>query len=217
MRLIVFDLDGTLIDSRRDLAESANEVLASYGAPALDEAAVVRMVGAGAATLVARAFAAVGRETPPDALARFLSIYDGRLLRHTRPYPGVDAALEALSVRARLAVLTNKPLHATAKILDGLNLARFFSADLVRGGDGPLGRKPDPSGLRALAATAGLPVSEAVLVGDSSIDWQTARAAGIPAWLARWGFGFDSVPLEDLTEADRVLDSPAELPGLLPP
>jgi len=123
-RLIVFDLDGTLVDSRRDLAESANALLAEYGCPALDEHAIGRMVGDGAATLVARALAAAGCPPATEALPRFLAIYNGRLLRCTRAYPGVPELLEHLAARAALAVLTNKPLAATRQILEGLDLAR---------------------------------------------------------------------------------------------
>src|ERR1700704_5168461 len=88
-RLFVFDLDGTLVDSRRDLADSANLLLASAGAPPLSEEAIGHMVGDGAVTLVARVFAVAGVTAPADALARFLAIYDTRLLEHTRPYPGM--------------------------------------------------------------------------------------------------------------------------------
>ena len=114
------------------------------------------MVGDGAATLVARAFAAGGCPPPPDALARFLAIYNARLLKFTRPYERVDEVLEALEPRMPLAVLTNKPLASTRYILDGLDLARFFQPDLVAGGDGPLPRKPDPSGLNALCDRVGV-------------------------------------------------------------
>ena len=144
-RLIVFDLDGTLVDSRRDIAESANALLQSCGAAALPEEHIGRMVGDGAATLVARAFTAVGQTPPLDALQRFLAIYSGRLLQHTRVYPGMLDVLETLVLRATLAVLTNKPIESTRRILEGLGLARYFAADAVIGGDGPFARKPDPA------------------------------------------------------------------------
>src|SRR5262245_58556665 len=108
-RLVVFDLDGTLVDSRRDLAESANAVLAEFGCGPLSEERIGRMVGDGAATLVARAFAASGRQQPDDALARFLAVYNRRLLQFTRPYPGIPEVLELLRSASQLAVLTNKP------------------------------------------------------------------------------------------------------------
>lgn len=215
MSLIVFDLDGTLVDSRRDLAESANAVLEWAGAQPLDEDAVGRMVGEGAAVLVARVFTAAGIEQPPDALARFLSFYSSRVLRFTRPYAGIVEALEHLRGRAQLAVLTNKPLAATRQILDGLDLARFFSPSLVRGGDGPLARKPDPAGLMALMSEARAGVADTWMVGDSAIDWRTGRNGGVRVCLVRWGFGFHSVDPDELDPLNVVIASPAELPTLL--
>jgi phosphoglycolate phosphatase len=212
-RLIVFDLDGTLIDSRRDIAESANTLLETCGAAALPEERVGRMVGDGAAVLVARAFAAAGIAAPPDALERFVAIYRERLLRHTRPYPRIPEVLADLSQRAELALLTNKPLAATKEILDGLDLARFFGPAVVAG-DGAFPRKPDPSGLLHLSRAAGVPPSATVLVGDSTIDWRTARAASTAICLARYGFGFESVSMADLEPADRLVDAPAELLSL---
>ena len=125
--LIVFDLDGTLIDSRRDLADAANALLESCGGGPLSEEHIGRMVGDGAATLVARVFEASGLERPADALERFLAFYDQRLLNHTRPYPGMADVLDVLGMRATLAVLTNKPLASTRRILEGLDLARHFA------------------------------------------------------------------------------------------
>jgi len=211
--LIVFDLDGTLIDSRRDIAESANALLESCGAVPLPEERVGRMVGDGAAVLVARAFAASGIAAPPDALERFVAIYGERLLRHTRPYPRIPEVLADLAERAELALLTNKPLAATMAILDGLDLARFFGPAVVAG-DGTFPRKPDPSGLLHLSRAAGVLPSATVLVGDSTIDWRTARAASTAICLARYGFGFESVSAASLRPADRLVDAPAELLSL---
>jgi phosphoglycolate phosphatase len=213
-RLIVFDLDGTLIDSRRDIADAANLLLESCGAPRLPEEAIGRMVGDGAATLVARAFAAAGAERPPDALDRFLTIYDGRLLEHTRPYPGVPEVLAALRTRTPLALLTNKPRAATQTILAGLDLARFFDAAAILGGDGPFPRKPDAAGLQHLVARAGVPAASAVLVGDSIVDWRTARQAGTGVCLARYGFGFETFPTSELRPDDRTADAPGDLLAL---
>ena len=210
-RLVVFDLDGTLIDSRRDLADAANALLASCGGGPLSEAAIGRMVGDGAATLVARAFEASGLEPPADALERYLALYDQRLLNHTRPYPGMAEVLEMLGLRARLAVLTNKPLASTRRILAGLDLARHFPDDAVVGGDGPFPRKPDPAGLLHLIAQARVAVESTLLVGDSIIDWRTARAALTPVCLARYGFGYAGFPRHELASADREIDAPAEL------
>jgi phosphoglycolate phosphatase len=210
-QLIVFDLDGTLVDSRRDIAESANALLETCGARPLPEATIGRMVGDGAATLVARAFAAAGMERPPDALDRFLAIYEGRLLKHTRPYPQMPEVLETLGARTSLAVLTNKPLGATRSILAGLGLARHFDDDAIVGGDGPFARKPDPAGLRHLVSRAGVLPSATLLVGDSFVDWRAARNASTGVCLARYGFGFEGFPVGELDAADRVIDAPIDL------
>jgi phosphoglycolate phosphatase len=207
----VFDLDGTLVDSRRDLAESANVLLAERGCAALPEDAIGRMVGDGAATLIARVFVAAGSVPPPDALARFLAIYNSRLLKFTRAYPGIPEALAALGARAQLAVLTNKPRYATCEILDALDLARHFPPAQVLGGDGPFPRKPDPSGLHHLIREAASTPDDTTMVGDSVIDWRTARAARTHVCLVRYGFGFEGFPIGDLDADDLVVDSPAAL------
>jgi len=209
--LIVFDLDGTLVDSRKDIADAANQLLRDCGAEPLPEDRIGRMVGDGAATLVARAFAASGVERPPDALERFLSIYDRWLLNHTRAYDGIPAVLDALASRASLAVLTNKPIASTRRVLAGLDLARFFHDDAVVGGDGPFPRKPDPAGLRHLAARAGISHDDTLLVGDSIIDWRTARHARSAICIARYGFGFEGFPIDQLQPGDLVIDRPDQL------
>jgi phosphoglycolate phosphatase len=209
--LFVFDLDGTLIDSRRDISDAANALLIASGAAPLPEADIGRMVGDGAARLVARAFKASGVDRPPDALERYLALYDERLLHHTRPYNGIPATLDALASRAALAVLTNKPLAATQRILDGLDLARYFPTDAVLGGDGPFARKPDPDALRHLITVAQASPESTLMVGDSDIDRRTARAAPARVCLARYGFGFISVALHELAPDDYVIDVPSEL------
>ena len=213
-RLIVFDLDGTLIDSRRDLADAANALLESEGAAPLSEERIGRMVGDGAATLVARAFEASGVERPADALERFLALYDARLLNHTRPYAGIPEVLEALGLRSPLAVLTNKPLASTRRILAGLGLARHFPDNAVVGGDGPFPRKPDPAGLLHLMARARVDAAATLLVGDSIVDWRTARAAATPICLARYGFGYEGFPRDAIAASDRLIDAPADILAL---
>jgi phosphoglycolate phosphatase len=214
--LVVFDLDGTIVDSRRDIADSANALLAACGAGPLAEDRLGGMVGDGAAALVARAFEAAGLALPSDALARYLACYDARLLAHTRPYPGIADVLDILQSQVKLAVLTNKPLAATRAVLDGLGLSRYFPADAVIGGDGTFPRKPDAAGLQYLMASAGVPADATLLVGDSETDWRTACVAGTSICLARYGFGFEGFPVERLRPGDRVIDAPAELLGLLP-
>jgi len=208
--LYVFDLDGTLIDSRRDLAEAANALLVECGGAPLAEERIGSMVGEGAAVLVSRVFAAAGLPLPGDALPRFIARYDERLLNYTRPYDGVVETLEALRARAALAVLTNKPLGATRRILDGLGLAPFFGGAVI-GGDGPLPRKPEPAGLQQLSAAAGVGLESTLMVGDSAIDWETARRAGTAICLARYGFGFSAFPVEQIRAGDRVIDTPTDL------
>jgi phosphoglycolate phosphatase len=214
MGLVVFDLDGTLVDSLQDLADASNELLAAYGAAPLDDDSVGAMVGEGAATLVARLLRARGLDVDrADALARFLSLYDRRLLNHTRPYDGIPEALEALAGHGSLAVLTNKPQAATDRILNGLGIRDRFQ--WVVGGDGPHGRKPDPAGLLTIAAWAAWPIAGTVLVGDSGVDVQTARNAGARVCLARYGFGFRNCPPELLTGEELMADDPRQLPALL--
>jgi phosphoglycolate phosphatase len=213
-RLVVFDLDGTLVDSRRDLADATNELIIGHGAAALDQRAIVGMVGEGVSMLIGRAFAAAGIGTvPPDAVRRFLEIYDRRLLAHTRPYPGIPETLARASTLVRLAVLTNKPGAPSRKILEGLGLAALFSA--ILGGDNPFGRKPGPAALRHLAADAGGPPSDTLMVGDSLIDLDTARNAGTQVCLARYGFGFGSIAPDRLRGDEEFIDEPADLLRLL--
>jgi phosphoglycolate phosphatase len=183
--MIVFDLDGTLIDSLRDLAEAASALVQELGGAPLTEAEVVGMVGDGAAVLVARALSHAGLDPKtPGALARFLEIYDSRLIDHTVAYEGMHEVLALLVQAAPLAVLTNKPLAPSEEILGHLGLRGFFSA--IIGGDSPYGRKPDPAGLRSLMAFDRGP---SVMVGDSPADARVAAAAGCPFVLAAYGFG----------------------------
>jgi phosphoglycolate phosphatase len=193
---VVFDLDGTLVNSRRDLADSVNAMLAERGDSPLSEDEIGKMVGEGARVLVARALAARGSGVVDtgDALERFLQIYDGKLLDHTRAYDGVPELLKAIAARAAMAVLTNKPLDATRRILDGLGLADFFR--VIVGGDGPLPRKPDPAALLDLVYRCGANPGETLLVGDSPIDLQTGHRAGVRICIAAYGFGFRFGPEE---------------------
>ncbi len=185
--LVVFDLDGTLVDSRRDLAESTNEMLATYGAPPLAVEAVVAMVGEGARVLVERALAAGAIDAPvPEALERFRGIYDRRLLVHTRPYAGIEAVVREAAARAAVAVLTNKPEAPTRRLLDAFGLTAWCR--WVVGGDGPFPRKPDPAGLAFLMAQAGAGPAATLLVGDTLVDVETARRAGARVCVAAYGF-----------------------------
>ena len=188
IRLVVFDLDGTLVDSREDLAAATNDVLADLGASPLPLDAVVRMVGDGARMLVARALAAA--ECPADvdlALHAFHTRYAQRLLDTTRPYQGIPEVLTSLAPQVALAVLTNKPLVPTERLLDAFGWSEVFGQ--VIGGDSPHGRKPDPSGLQAIMHAAGVEPHETLMVGDSRADVDVAHAAGTHMAFASWGFG----------------------------
>jgi phosphoglycolate phosphatase len=188
MHLIVFDLDGTLVDSSLDLANSTNELLASYGAPALPVETVTGMVGEGAKMLVARAIRKVDVEVDlAAALDRFRAIYDRRLLDHTRPYEGIPDLVRQACQRAALAVLTNKPQGPTRRILEAFDLASSFR--WVLGGDSGFPRKPDPAAVRHLMMQADASGAETLFVGDSMIDVETARRAGVRICVARYGFG----------------------------
>jgi phosphoglycolate phosphatase len=212
--LVAFDLDGTLVDSSGDLADSGNALLAGYGASPLPSKAVVAMVGDGARELVRRLLNAAALDVPLDAaLERFLSLYDERLLATTVPYDGMPALLEGLRSHARLAVLTNKPIAPSERILRALQLRDFF--DDVLGGDSDFGRKPSPDGLLALIDRAGGSRAQTLMVGDSVTDLRTARAAGTAACVARYGFGFAQMPADELQDATFLVDSPAEISAVV--
>jgi len=210
-RHFVFDLDGTLIDSRQDLADAANALLAQHEAPPLPVPDVVAMVGEGARTLVDRVLRRAGLSVDLDAaLAAFLEAYDVRLANHTRAYAGIRAALEALTdAGCRLSVLTNKPQQATDRVLEALDLRAPFAA--VLGGDTLLGRKPEPGGLLTLVTGAGIPATETVMVGDSWVDVHTAAAAGVDACLVTWGFGYVGVDAATRTAVRWHVHLPDEL------
>lgn len=209
IRLVAFDLDGTLVDSHRDLADATNALLADLGAAPLPSDAITRMVGEGAAVLVRRALDRAGLDPDTaDALPRFLVHYEARLLATTLPYEGMIGAIDALRTTRPIAVLTNKPQAATLKVLDGLGMLDKFAE--VIGGDTVFGRKPDPAGLLALAAHAGADPGETLLVGDSPIDLETARRAGTRICLARYGFGFRFRDA-DFDGGERFIDAPADL------
>jgi phosphoglycolate phosphatase len=222
LRAVIYDLDGTLVDSRRDLADAVNALLALRGHAPLPVEQVVGFVGEGAELLLRRALAAARRrdrlgEEEPDRLdpelvrgatADWPACYGPRVLVHTRLYPGIEAALsEPPDLRG---VLTNKPRGYSLAILDGLGIGARFA--VVRGGDqGP--RKPDPSGLVAVCRELGVAPEEALLVGDTQFDRRAARAAGVPFCAAMWGLS----PREELLAepVDHLCESAAELPALL--
>jgi len=184
--IIVFDLDGTIIDSAQDIAESVGEMLESYGAAPLPMEQIVTMVGEGAPILVRRALQQSELDPEPrEALDRYMKIYDRRLMNHTAPYEGIAEMLGVVLRRGPMAILTNKPLGPSIGILEALGLRGFFSR--VIGGDSEHGRKPDPAGLLSLQSLA--PGEPLVMIGDSPADWKTAETANVPFVFARYGFG----------------------------
>ncbi len=211
---VAFDLDGTLIDSIGDLAEAVNRLVEERGGHRLDPGQVAGMAGEGAALLIARACEASGADGEPrETMPRFLEIYDALLPGTTRPYPGVPEMVRALGAIVPLAVLTNKPACAARKILSLLGLAPSFRE--VIGGDGPFARKPDPEGLRHLMAAAGAAASDTLMVGDSTIDVLTARAAGTRTCLVRYGFGFAALDPTQLGGGEAFADSPSDVVALV--
>jgi phosphoglycolate phosphatase len=211
--LLVFDLDGTLVDSAPDLRAALNEMLRERGRPPLSLPQVKRMIGDGAAALVARALAASGGD-PADAasaLARFIELYEAEAVRLTRPYPAVPETLAALRrCGYRMAICTNKPQHATIAVLEGLGLLALF--DGIAGGDRFAVRKPDPGHLLGLVGAVGARAEAAAMIGDSEIDAAAARSAGLPLVLMRYGYARADL---DSLGADALLDHFAELPNAL--
>jgi phosphoglycolate phosphatase len=224
MPLLVFDLDGTLVDSQRDLADSANELLETLGAQPLDPLEVAGMVGDGARVLVSRILTAAGLGPRPSGLDEFLAIYKRRLAIHTRFYPSLLEMLHPLAHRAALAIVTNKPDSHTQALLEHFDVAGVFR--WVIGGDSAFPRKPDPAGLlhvvdqwrrtegSARAGGRSEWLSRVLYVGDSQIDLETGRNAGVRTCLAGYGFGRLRGDLSPET-AEMVAERPEQLPDLL--
>jgi phosphoglycolate phosphatase len=186
-RLIVFDLDGTLVDSKEDLAVAVNVAIGSFGFPPLPHREIYGYIGDGAAALIRRALPPERDGLLPQVLDRFLSYYRRHLLDTTRPYPGVVDALRKWSGTYRMALLTNKPIAMTGAILSGLSLAGYFID--VRGGDSFETKKPDPQGLLHVLGKAGVAPGETVMVGDAKNDVLAGKAAGTITCGVTYGLG----------------------------
>jgi phosphoglycolate phosphatase len=187
-RVLVLDLDGTLVDTVPDLAAALNRLMASRGLPPFTYSETAAMVGDGVAVLVARAFAARHVTPDPHAVEEFSRDYGAHVAVASRAYPGVRPTLDALVREGwRLAVCTNKPEGAARSLLDVLGLLPLLTA--VGGGDSFPVRKPDPAHLLATLRLAEGEPGRAVMAGDHSNDVKAARGAGLPCIFAAWGYG----------------------------
>ncbi len=212
-RAVVFDLDGTLVDTAADIHAVLAELFAEAGFAAPPLPAMRNMLGDGAQVLIERALAAVGQSADPGPLhRRFVDRYAACPYRHSAPYDGAVELLAALRRDGwRLGLCTNKPQAPTLGLLEALDLTAAFGS--VIGGDHlPRIRKPDPRHLAAVLGELEVPPSRAVMVGDSRNDLLTARALAVPCVLV--AFGYTPVPARDLG-ADTVVDSLRELPAVL--
>jgi phosphoglycolate phosphatase len=187
VRALIFDLDGTLIDSKNDLICSVNAMLRELSRQELEAETISSYIGHGAPQLVARALGWGCTEAERErALEFFLRYYNEHKTDTTRAYPGVPDTLERLEGRP-MAVLTNKPVRISVRILEELGLAKYFRS--IYGGNSFSTKKPDPLGAQTILAELGAKPNEAVLVGDSEVDVQTARNAGMWAATVNHGFG----------------------------
>ena len=211
--LLVFDLDGTLVDSVPDLRAALNQMLRERGRRSLSAPQVQRMVGDGVPALVARALTASGADPSEaaTALPRFLEIYEANAAQLSRPYPGVPETLAELRRRGyRAAVCTNKPQRATIAVLQGVGLLPLF--DGIAGGDRFAVKKPDPAHLLKLIAELGATPAASAMIGDNENDAAAAHAAAVPLVLMRYGYARVD---PDTLSADALLDRFSELPEAL--
>jgi phosphoglycolate phosphatase len=212
-RTVVFDLDGTLVDTAPDLINALNFVLEREGLPAVPLHAARNMIGAGARKLIERALELEGRSLGPHDLARltrdFIDHYAAHIADFSRPFEGLEGALDDLESRGyRFAVCTNKLEWLSKLLLDRLALSSRFAA--ICGADTFGVSKPDPAILRETVARAGGQLSSTVMVGDAGPDVGVARRAGVP--VIGVGFGYTDVPIADL-KPDRLIDHMRELPA----
>jgi len=213
IKLVIFDLDGTLIDSRLDLVHSVNAALRHIGRPPLPDDVIASFVGDGAPILIQRA---LGGEAVDEAIVReglqfFLSYYREHKLDHTTVYDGVKEALAVIQggsngVRRKLAILSNKPVVPSRAISDALGLAGFFTQ--IYGGNSFATKKPDPEGARKLLSEIGIRPEDAAIVGDSHVDVETGRNSGL--WTVGVSYGFSPHTLHD-PPPDILVDTPYEL------
>jgi phosphoglycolate phosphatase len=210
VRLLVFDLDGTLVDSKRDLALSVNAMRKEMGLAPLALELVSSCVGHGVTLLVRRSLGSQATdENVEKGLAFFLDYYRQHMLDNTTPYPGVSEALEKLKGR-KMAVLTNKPVNFSREMISRLGFAPYFS--YVYGGNSFPQKKPDPAGLHKLMEDLQVSARETVMVGDSDTDILTGKNAGVLTCGVTYGFGAQTL---EKVSPDLIIDDMRELPPLL--
>ena len=218
VRLLVFDLDGTLIDSRLDLIQAINATLRHLGRPELPGDLVASYVGDGAPTLVRRALGDADADNEAllqEALEYFLAYYRLHKLDHTTVYEGIPETLAALAnspngLQRQMAVLSNKPVNPSRLIVQALGLGDFFVC--VYGGNSFTTKKPDPLGVQTILQETGVAADEALMIGDSSVDVLTGRNAGL--WTCGVTYGFAPHSLEEVPP-DVLIENPRELGELL--
>jgi phosphoglycolate phosphatase len=215
MLTIAFDLDGTLIDTAPDLISTLNVVLEREGLPPVEYDAARRMIGGGARAMIERALAAEGRPCSKPEMDRlfaaFIEHYAAHIADRSRPFPQLETALDHLADKGhRLAVCTNKLEWLSVRLLDTLQLSRYFAA--ICGQDTFGVQKPDPKMLRLTIERAGGEPSRAIMVGDSGTDIRTSRAATVPVIAV--DFGYSEVPIA-LLRPDRIIGSFADLPAAI--
>ncbi|HLH42816.1 MAG TPA: HAD-IA family hydrolase [Bryobacteraceae bacterium] len=185
--LLIFDLDGTLIDSKRDLADAVNATRAWMGRHRIADSQVYSYVGDGAPMLVRRALPGASEEEWDRALRYFLAYYREHMLDATTLYPGVREALDLLyAAGLPLAILTNKPVRFSERLIEGLGLGRHFFR--IYGGNSFPEKKPHPMGIEKLMEESGAARERTMMVGDSAVDVRTARNAKVQACGVAWGF-----------------------------
>lgn len=215
IKLLIFDLDGTLIDSRLDLVHSVNAMLRHLKRPELPDEVIASYVGDGVSMLVRRALGDPKHEAlVKEALEYFLTYYRAHKLDHTHLYDGVKEMLEAVrggnGIQRQMAVLSNKPVVPSRAIIDALGLAEFFLH--VYGGNSFPTKKPDPHGVNSILRETATRPEETLIVGDSSVDVITGRNAGL--WTCGVTYGFAPQTLS-IAPPDVVADSPGDLAQLL--
>lgn len=212
VRALIFDLDGTLIDSKMDLIHAVNAMLVEMGRERLAAEVISGYIGHGAPVLVARALGARAPEGEcAHALQFFLKYYEEHKLDNTCAYPGVEETLAGLWRRQLpMAVLTNKPVRISVRILEALGLAKYFRS--IYGGNSFETKKPDPLGANTILREMGVAAREAAIVGDSEVDVQTARNAGTAAIAVNFGFGVHD---RKSYPADAYIDRFPDLSALL--